>query len=243
MEPATVDGEWKRAGTDGAELAGRRDGCCSDAGADGAAGSGWGRARPVGDQHIDVEGAEAGGQIVARAGGIADGAAVGAVGSSLRAGNGDVAGDDVVEDARGSWSIGEAVQRWSDVAEGSGAKLLFDQSENAGERWRDERGSAKDIGLAVRREEAIGAGALAADDVSIVLRGGVERDIRDVARRVVGNAKPTCHAGLEKKPLAPPPPAPPASRPPDGGGLIPGHLRDIGCLAELVIRRVGMLFQ
>src|SRR5260370_13261297 len=31
----------------------------------------------------------------------------------------------------------------------------------------------------------------------------------------LGTPRPTCHAGLEKKPLAPPPPAPPLSRPPD----------------------------
>src|SRR5258705_905828 len=31
----------------------------------------------------------------------------------------------------------------------------------------------------------------------------------------LGTPRPVCHAGLEKKPLAPPPPAPPASRPPE----------------------------
>src|ERR1700756_5677059 len=33
----------------------------------------------------------------------------------------------------------------------------------------------------------------------------------------LGTPMPTCHAGFEKKPLAPPPPEPPASRPPEGG--------------------------
>src|SRR5580704_14305768 len=105
--------------------------------------------------------------------------------------------------------------------------MLFDHGENSGQGWRNERGAAKDIGLAVGAEETAGAGALAADDVPVVLRSRIERNVGKVARRVVGDAEACLPGGLGKEAAGAATAGAAGIEAAGRGGLIPGLLGDI----------------
>jgi hypothetical protein len=90
----------------------------------------------------------------------------------------------VVEDIAGVLTGAHAVELRVDVAETdrcSAAKLLFEEREDTGKRRRCHGGAANDVEIAGRVTEAVGAGSLRAEKITVVIGGSVQGDVGDVA--------------------------------------------------------------
>lgn len=198
------------AGGEGDALAGiARVAIAGDAGAAGGQGVG-----PVADQHVAVDGTEAAGLVVGRA--------AGAGGKAADAGHRIVARGDAVK-IGGTATV---LQRGEGVEGGVGvalavAGLLVDQGDDAGEGGRCGGGAGEDV-------ERLRPGAVVAriDEVAVV-RGGIQRNVGNVALAVGGDAGRVLpgRLGIVEAGATT---AGPQRRSAIGGALVPDRFRDVG---------------